>query len=394
MKKFIVTMFAVMLGFPSVNAQTGNSMYDENYFVQIFKEKDKIKPSYVGIFHKDKAGALRQLMVEQAKEWGMVIPGSESEMRAVAEDHIPKYDEVDVSDAALQKKVEEIEKQRKDALKQIDAIPNGYADKAQLKKEINKNFDQMLAQLPGTYQDMQKKKDEDIRQNQERKVTLDDMEVSVETLQGYVGYMDDFASRLTPEQKAAFKEKVRQLAVGKKLWKDARGFRYGRAAVFSDSGWGFIDTDGREVIPCKYAQVYNFRNQNHTLSEAMTGNKDKDSRMWTTVIVAVKGEGYNAGMVDANGREVIPTKFIPHSSGYDQIVFLQTPWGEYARVQERASKKHGIIDRSGNYTLPPTYTDIILWNEERRCFNVYDAAAKRSTYFDYQGNIIEIKDYN
>lgn len=392
MKKFIVAMFAVMLGFPSVNAQTGNSMYDENYFVQIFKEKDKITPSYVGIFHKDKAAALRQLMVEEAKKWGMVIPGSESEMKAVAEEHTPKYDGVDVSDAALQKKVAEIEKQRKDALKQIDAIPNGYADKDQLKKEINKNFDQMLAQLPGMYQDAQKKKEEDIRRNQERKVVIDDMEVSVEMLQGYVGYLDDFASRLTPEQKAALKEKIRQLAVGKKLWKEARGFRYGRAAVFGDSGWGFIDTDGREVIPCKYAKVYNFRNQDHTLSEAMSGNKDKDSRMWTTVILAVKGVGYNAGMVDANGREVIPAKFASREG--EQIVFLHTPWGEYASVRDRASKKYGIIDRSGNYTLPPTYNDVILWNEERRCFYVYDGVAKRSTYFDYQGNIIEIKDYN
>lgn len=372
------------VGFMTASAQ----MYDENYFVQNFMEKGKITPSYVGIFHKDKAGALRQLILEQAKAWGMVIPGSESEMKAVGKDYVPKYDGVDLSNSTQQKKVAEIEKKRKDALKQIDAMPDGYVDKAKLKSEINKNFDQMLAQLPDMYKEAQQNLAKDIQKNQEKKVDLGDMQVSVETLQSYVGYLDDFASRLTPEQKATLKEKVRQLAVGKKLWKDARGFRYGRAAVFSDSGWGFIDTDGREVIPCKYAQVYNFKNQDHTLGAGINGNHDKDSRMWTTVILAVKGVGYNAGMVDGDGREVIPAKFIPHSSGYDQIVFQQTPWGEYARVQERASKKHGIIDRNGNYTLPPTYDDIIHWEEERQCFSIFNWETKQRVYINHKGERI------
>ena len=387
MKRIILALLALL---PlAASAQTGNSMYDENYFVQVFKEQDKVKPSYVGIFPKENATALRQMLIDQAKEWGMEIPQSEAEMKAVASGHQPKYDAVDVSDSAAEKKRAEIEKQRKDALKQIDAIPNGYADKTALKKQINQEFDKMLAQIPGLYQDAQEKLAEDMKKNQEKKVNLGDVQVSVETLQAYAGYLEDFASKLTPEQKAVVKEKVRQLAVGKKLWKEARGFRYGRAAVCSETGWGFIDKNGNEVVPCKYAQVYNFKNQNHTLSEAMIGNKDKDSRMWTTVILAVKGVGYNAGMVDADGREVIPCNFIPHDSGYDQIEFKQTKWGEYARVQERASKKHGIIDRNGNYTLPPTLDCIIHWDEDVGCFYIYSEDYKKK-YIDHKGNFTSL----
>ena len=384
MKKLIWVLLALLS--LSASAQTGGSMYDENYFVKVFKEQDKVKPSYVGIFHKDMFPRLMQLMLEQAKAWGLQVPGSEAEMKAVGKAPTWKENVPDLSDSAQEKKIAEIEAQRKKALKDIDKLPDGYVDKAKLKKEINDNFDKMLAQIPGMYQQSQQRVAENERENREKKFNFDGMQVSAETIQEYVAYLDDFASQLTPEQRADLKEKVRQLAVGKKLWKEARGFRYGRAAVCNENGWGFIDTNGNEVIPCKYAQVYNFRNQNHTLSEAMSGNKDKDSRMWTTVVLAVKGVGYNSGMVDANGREVIPCNFIFHDSGYDEIVFLQTPWGEYARVQERASKKHGIIDRNANYTLPPTYEQIIHWDEERQCFSIFDRDAKRYVYFDHKGN--------
>jgi len=388
MKRVLFFMIFWMAGLMATMAQTGGSMYDENYFVQVFKEQDKVKPSYVGIFHREKAAALRQLIIDRAKAWGMKIPANEAEMKALGKDYKPKNDGADVSNSVQQKKVAEIEKQRKDALKQIDAMPDGFADKAALKKQINQNFDKMLAQIPGMYKNARQKLAEDIKENQEKKIDLGDMQVSVETLQSYAGYLDDFASKLTPEQRAELKERVRQLAVGKKLWKEARGFRHGRAAVCSDSGWGFIDYGGNEVVSCKYARVYNFKNQDHTLSEAMIGNKDKDSRMWTTVIVSVKGVGYNAGMVDGNGREVIPCNFIPHDSGYDQIEFKVTPWGEYARVQERASKKHGIIDRNGNYTLPPTYDNIIHWDEERQCFSIFNWETKQRVYINHKGERI------
>lgn len=368
-------------------AQTGNSMYNENYIVHYFKDGNKVKPSYVGIFHKENVAKMQQLAMDMALKWGIELPQNEAEMRSVSEGHALIKDVPDVSNSAQDKKRAEIEKQRKDALKQIDAMPSGYVDKAALKKEINKSFDQMLAELPGIYQEANKMQDE-MKKEQQKQIDFGGQMVSVETLQNYTAYLEDFRKKLTPEQKADFKERVRQLAVGKKLWEDARGFRYGRAAVCSEKGWGFIDYSGNEVIPCKYARVFNFKNQDHTLGEFMAGNKDKDSRMWTTVILAVKGVGYNAGMVDANGREVIPCNFIPHSSGYDQIVFLQTPWGEYARVQERASKKHGIIDRNGNYTLPPTYDYTIMWDEERQCFSIYDWDAKQYVYFDYKGNVL------
>ena len=60
-------------------------------------------------------------------------------------------------------------------------------------------------------------------------------------------------------------------------------FNEGLASVCRDGKWGFIDTSGREVVPCRYNDVFDF---NEGMARVETGGK------W--------------GYVDKTGREVIP----------------------------------------------------------------------------------------
>ena len=192
--------------------------------------------------------------------------------------------------------------------------------------------------------------------------------------------------QVTPEQRYAFKRKAAALAVGGRLWRKARIFRYGRAAVArlmnGTELWGFIDLSGQPVVPCRYLRVYDFRNRNYRSKGVFDPMEDEETRMWTTVITP----GSLMGMIDADGREVIPCKFVPHSSGYDKVWFHPTPQGEFAPVQEKASGKYGIIDRSGNYTLPPTYDGIIRYDAGRQCFEYFSWGDKKRIYFDHKGN--------
>ena len=177
------------------------------------------------------------------------------------------------------------------------------------------------------------------------------------------------------------------MAIGGKLWREARDFRWGRAAVATlvdgEERWGFIDENGRQVVPCKYWKVYDFKNRNYRSKGVFDPQGDEDTRMWTTVIAP---ESSKMGMIDGNGREVIPCRFVTHTSGYDKIVFHITPWGEYAPVQEEDGGKYGIIDRSGNYTLPLTYDQIIRYDYDRECFSSFNSATVETFYFDHRGN--------
>lgn len=92
------------------------------------------------------------------------------------------------------------------------------------------------------------------------------------------------------------------------------------------------------------------------------------------------------GLIDGDGREVIPCRFVTHTSGYDKIVFHITPWGEYAPVQEQKGGKYGIIDRNGNYTLPLSRDRIIRYDYDRECFSSFQSATAGTVYFDHRGN--------
>lgn len=251
---------------------------------------------------------------------------------------------------------------------------------SQINREDKKNMEKSLADMEklrkmgvfsdAEYQEMRKKLLDDLQKAEAQRKSL------LPTSQG--------GSTASP---AALKEQIRQYCIGKRFFSSVRNFRWGRAAVATsvngEMRWGFIDESGRQVAPCKYWKVYDFKNRNYRSDGVFDPQGDQDTRMWTTVVAP---GSYKMGMIDGDGREVIPCRFVTHTSGYDKIVFHITPWGEYAPVQEQEGGKYGIIDRNGNYTLPLTYDRIIRYDYDRECFSSFQSATAGTVYFDHRGN--------
>lgn len=172
-----------------------------------------------------------------------------------------------------------------------------------------------------------------------------------------------------------------------------RDFRHGRAAVAkrektqhgSQLVWGFVDEQMRLVIPRRYALAFDFNNFKFYRSQGVFEEfYDRDTRPWTTVGSAESG-GAMMGMIDKDGNEVIPMKFICHEAHHMWIEFFHTPWGEYAPVTIMTTPGNyleGIIDRNGNYTMEPTY-EHIEWYKDLQCFGT---TGDNRIYFDHKGN--------
>lgn len=205
----------------------------------------------------------------------------------------------------------------------------------------------------------------------------------------------------TPEDQYAVKRQIAALMVDGRLhnYVDMHDFRYGRAAVairerYYSKGegvwthrnvWGFVDEQMRLVIPCQYERVFDFNNYKSYRSQGVFEKfYDRDDRPWTTVYPKEYGGGM-MGMIDRDGREVIPANFVAHEAHHSWIEFIKTPWGEFAPVTIlRAKGKYveGIIDRNGNYTLEPAY-DHIVYYDDLQCFGT---TGKNRIYFDPYGN--------
>jgi hypothetical protein len=157
-------------------------------------------------------------------------------------------------------------------------------------------------------------------------------------------------------------------------------FTEGMLPVKRDGKWGFIDTAGREAIPCKYDFLY----VDHGVAEgfregvAMVGNwknpEDPDclERLW--------------GLIDKTGREVVPMKYSWIDSFPDadpiraildgNIVLLDKTGREIAAFKadtigffgendiarigigsRETGWQYGYIDKTGREIVPCIYTD-------------------------------------
>ena len=199
----------------------------------------------------------------------------------------------------------------------------------------------------------------------------------------------------------AVKRRMAALMVDGKLhnYVEIHDFRHGRAAVairerFYSKGqgvwthrnvWGFVDERMRLVIPCQYARVFDFNNYKNYRSKGVFEEFfDRDDRPWTTVFTLESGGGM-MGMIDRDGKEMIPSKFISSEQHHEWIEFIKTPWGEYAIVTIMKGQREyveGIIDRSGNYTLEPAYKHLVYY-DDLQCFGT---TGDDRIYFDHKGN--------
>lgn len=325
-------------------------------FIGKFEAIEKGDTLLVGFFRNEDMEKYNTLM----KEWNVM---KEKEMQTAGvqrnneelEKHTP---------TAANAEIAKMEKQRADALKEIDKVAGMLpADQvAKMKKDINDSFDKMIKDTPGRYADIS-------TQMKEQNANLTKYD----------------SSTFSSDKKYALKRRFAALAVDRKLhgYSGFRDYRHGRAAVSRNvqgigQRWGFVDETGREVLPCIYYLVCDFNNVSRTVGHGVS-YEDADSKGWTTVW------NNGMGMVDRNGNIKIPCKFEP-TSQYQRIIFYQTPKGEFAQVRDADTKKYGIIDRQGDYTMQPTETHPIIWYNDLKCFG-YRTDDGRLVTFDAYGKI-------
>lgn len=159
-------------------------------------------------------------------------------------------------------------------------------------------------------------------------------------------------------------------------------FKNGRAiaSAFDEKGkylYGYLDRDGKEVIPLKYESASDF-----VEGKAVVKIKDEDYALigpngevfnsYKYYFVGSLGEGLlvfqekmdgKFGYIDEKGRVIIKPQFNmaqPFSQGR-------------AIVNTRSDSivsKCGLIDKAGNYKIKPEYNDIILLGENRAAVGI------------------------
>ena len=128
-------------------------------------------------------------------------------------------------------------------------------------------------------------------------------------------------NRGTQNRNNSTDSKQRDRTINNFKYDNIRDFQNGYACVEINKKWGFIDNNGREVIPCRYEDVKNF---------SIEG------------VAPVKTNG-KWGYIDKTGSEVIEFKYDDAYSFYEGL-------GEV-----KLDGKIGFVDRNGSEVIPCKY---------------------------------------
>ncbi len=152
----------------------------------------------------------------------------------------------------------------------------------------------------------------------------------------------------------------------------AENFTEGRAVVKLGENWGFIDTTGKVVVPTKYDLAWQFHDGVGRV------RIDNPNGVFSTIEGDQTAYIFQYGFVDRDGREVIPLQFDEatyFSEGYafasdpnskllgvinKQGTFVHTPEFEQASEFHEGlaavclKNKCGYVDTNGRWVIPPT----------------------------------------
>lgn len=127
---------------------------------------------------------------------------------------------------------------------------------------------------------------------------------------------------------------------GKELFiipgQDMRNLSEGRAALMVDNKWGYIDTLGKIVIPCRYTECGDF----------LRGS-------------AVARQSGKFGIINKNGNEITPFKydFLNIITSKLLVVFN----GDLQDDGSPGTGKYGVVDYTGKFILPQQYEGFNVW---------------------------------
>ena len=132
-------------------------------------------------------------------------------------------------------------------------------------------------------------------------------------------------------------------------------FCEGMASVCRDGKWGFIDTSGREVVPCKYDCVDDFHEGMARVNIGGRWNLYRPERMSLC--------GGKTGFVDKTGREVILCQYLHAENFHDGFadVFVEKDGkGDYFLIDksgQRADSGRFFVDVVFSEGLSKSYYD-------------------------------------
>ncbi len=156
------------------------------------------------------------------------------------------------------------------------------------------------------------------------------------------------------------------------IYDDARPFSDGLAAICIDDKWGFIDKNGKEVIPCKYEWVDSFVD-----GICLVGVRENS--------VKVNRFGY----IDKTGREIYP--FI------NEYVFSPPPGDRCLKnlicdgmLKIYTDGKWGFADYSGTEIIPPLYDKALSFSDGMAA--VYTMG--KWSYIDKTGEVVLTVNYD
>lgn len=137
-------------------------------------------------------------------------------------------------------------------------------------------------------------------------------------------------------------------------------FNEGLASVCRDGKWGFIDTSGREVVPCRYNDVFDF---NEGMARVETGGKwgyvDKTGR---EVIPCIYGQAYDFS--DGLAKVYLEKQFFIDKTG-KEVLAAGRDWGVFKEGLARITRdgKTGFVDKEGNEVIPCKYDGASMFCE-------------------------------
>lgn len=125
--------------------------------------------------------------------------------------------------------------------------------------------------------------------------------------------------------------------------KNLGDFHEGRACFSKNEKYGFVDKKGNVIVPAKYYSVADF----------------KEGRAW----VANRGEEgdeYWCGYIDLDGKEVVPIKYRAAlgEGGFRAINFSEGLAAVDRRTDNDDSPIYGYIDKMGNEVIPAKFRDV------------------------------------
>ncbi len=126
------------------------------------------------------------------------------------------------------------------------------------------------------------------------------------------------------------------------------------AYVERDNLWGFVNTKGQEIIPCKYDSIGDFKNG---VAKVYNNNK--------------------CGLVDTAGNEIVPCKFDDINNYYHGFAEIIN------------NNKCGLVNFNGKEVIPCRYDDLIYFDKgftalkEGNVWGFTSTSGKKITGFKY-----------